>query len=130
MYIIFLQGSPWEKSVSFFPNSVLVLARPVELRKASALKVLGFLFPFARFLVFMGFTLCHCVHPSGGLYIAYYANRNESRSMTIKNWIAWLDTKSKTAPRPALPLACDTSRDCAVSSSMAKTATNSSKVRP
>src|ERR1700674_964255 len=119
MYIIFLQGSPWENSVSFFPNSVMVLARPVELRKASALKVLGFLFPFARFLVFMGFTLCHCVHPSGDLYIAYYANRNESRSMTIKNWIALLDTKSKTAPSPAFPLATRLSHDHAISSSTA-----------
>src|ERR1700724_2610247 len=105
MYIIVLQGSPCENSVSFFPNAVMVLARPVELRKASALKVLTFLFPFARFLVFMAFTLCHGVHPSGGLYIAYYANRNQSRSMTIKNWIAFLDTKSKTAASPALPLA-------------------------
>src|ERR1700694_4970649 len=104
MYIIVLQGSPWENSVCFFPNSVLVLARPAELRKASALKVLGFLFPFARFLVFMAFTLCHGVHPSGGLYIAYYANRNESRS-TIIDWISFLDTESKTAPSPALPLA-------------------------
>src|ERR1700682_2885512 len=105
MYIIVLQESPWENSVSFFPNSVMVLARPVELRKASALKVLGFFFPFARFLVFMALTLCHGVHPSGGLYIAYYANHNESRSMTIKNRIAFPDTKSTKASRRALSLA-------------------------
>src|ERR1700686_5688297 len=105
MYIMVSQRPPWENSVSFLPNSVMVLATPVELRKASALKVLTFLFPFARFLVFMGITLCHCVHPSGGLCIAYYANRNESRSMTIKNWIAFLDIKSIKAPGTVLPLA-------------------------
>src|ERR1700682_1289248 len=82
MYIMVSQGPPCKNSVSFFPNSVMVLARPAELRKASALKVLGFLFPFARFLVFMAFTLCHGVRPSGGLHIPYHANRNESRSMT------------------------------------------------
>src|ERR1700682_797852 len=105
MYIIVLQASPWENSASFFLNSVMVLATPVELRKASALKVLRFLLPFARFLVFMAFTLCHCVHPSGGLCITHYVNRNKLRSMTINNWIAFLGTKSKTAPSQALPLA-------------------------
>src|ERR1700730_14752825 len=100
MYIIFLQGSPWENSVSFFPNSVMALARPVELRKASASKVLGFLFPFARFLVCMAITLCHCDHPTGGLYTAYYANRNESRSMTIENSAkSGASTRDATIPR-------------------------------
>jgi hypothetical protein len=56
MYIIFLQGSPWENSVSFFSISLTVLARPVELRKTSALKVLRFLFPFARLFVFITLT--------------------------------------------------------------------------
>src|ERR1017187_2149732 len=63
MYIIFWQGSPWENSVSFLPNSIMVLATPAELRKASALKVLGFLFSFARLLVFIALTSCHRVHP-------------------------------------------------------------------
>src|ERR1700681_1578419 len=74
MYIIFLQRSPWEKSVSFFPNCVMVLARPVELRNASASKVLRFFFPFARFFVFMAITLCHCDQRQ-----AAYAERRRAR---------------------------------------------------
>src|ERR1700730_2188255 len=65
MYMMFLQGSPWENSVSFLPNSIMVLATPVEVRKASASKVLGLLFAFARLLVFITLTSCHCVHPGG-----------------------------------------------------------------
>src|ERR1700680_1616209 len=63
MYMMFLQGSPWEKSVSFLPNSIRVLATPAELRKASTSKALGLLFAFARLLVFITLTLCHCVRP-------------------------------------------------------------------
>src|SRR6266566_1575517 len=65
MYMMFLQGSPCEKSVSFLPNSIIVLATPVEVRKASASNVLGFLFPIARLLFFITFTSCYCVHPGG-----------------------------------------------------------------
>src|SRR5579863_4501272 len=53
MYMMFLQGSPWEKRVSFLPNSVMVLAKPAELRKASASNELGFFFPFVGLLVFI-----------------------------------------------------------------------------
>src|SRR5580692_6295969 len=53
MYMMFLQGSPWEKRVSFLPNSVMVLAKPAELRKASASNELGFFFPFAGLLDFI-----------------------------------------------------------------------------
>src|ERR1700731_1423433 len=65
MYMMFLQGSPWEKSVCFFPNSISVLATPAELRKASTSKALGLLFAFARLLVFITLTSCHRVHPGG-----------------------------------------------------------------
>src|ERR1700730_17397441 len=65
MYMMFLQGSPWENSVSFLPNSTMVLAPPAELRKASASKGLGLLFAFARLLVFITLTSCHRVHPGG-----------------------------------------------------------------
>src|SRR6266699_1643380 len=65
MYMMFLQGSPWEKSVSFLPNSIMVLATPVEVRKASASNGLGFLFPFARLLFFITLISCYCVHPCG-----------------------------------------------------------------
>src|SRR5579864_470231 len=56
MYIITLQGSPWENSASLFPNSTAVLATPVVWRKASTSKVLGFLLPFARLFVFIRLT--------------------------------------------------------------------------
>src|ERR1700730_4448636 len=63
MYIIVLAGSPWENNDSFFRNSVMVLARPAELRKASALLVMGFSFPIFRLLVrlfvFTALTLAH-----------------------------------------------------------------------
>src|ERR1700730_9920675 len=65
MYRMFLQGSPWENSVSFLPNSIMVLATPAEVRKASALKGLGLLFPFARLLVFIMLSSSYCIHPGG-----------------------------------------------------------------
>src|SRR5579863_392053 len=57
MYIMFLQGSPWEKRVSFLPNSVIVLATPAEFRKASASNELGVFFPFAGLLFFIWLSL-------------------------------------------------------------------------
>src|ERR1700733_9083509 len=53
MYMMFLQGSPWEKRVSFLPNSVMVLAKPAELRKASASNEASFFLPFAGLLGFI-----------------------------------------------------------------------------
>src|ERR1700730_1298352 len=128
MYIIGLQGSPWENSVSFFPNSAMVLARPVELRKASALKVLGFLFPFARFLVFMAFTLCHCVHHTSRAHSLPQIPACHIRCQ-LTGLLGWTQNQLK---RPAryFHLPCNTCRDPAMSSAMAKTATTSSKVRP
>src|SRR5580692_6205923 len=53
MYMMLLQGSPWEKSVSFFANSDTVLATPVEFRKVSVLNGFGFFFPLAGLPVFI-----------------------------------------------------------------------------
>src|ERR1700704_5646681 len=65
MYMTFLHGSPWENSVSFLSNPIMVLATPAELRKASASKVTGFFFPLACFLVFITLSYCSCVRPDG-----------------------------------------------------------------
>src|ERR1700730_17907598 len=64
MYRMLLQGSPWENSVSFLPNSNMVFATPAEVRKASASKWLGFLFSLACFF-FITLTSCFCAHPGG-----------------------------------------------------------------
>src|ERR1700692_2915821 len=54
--MMLLQRSPCENSDCFFSNSTIVLATPVELRKASGSNVEGFFFPpffpFARLFVF------------------------------------------------------------------------------
>src|SRR6266568_8634761 len=81
MYMMFLQGSPWEKSVSFLPNSILVLATPAEVRKASASKGLGFLFSFDCLFFFIRLTSCHCVRPGGR-----GSRRTFGRQITGKIW--------------------------------------------
>src|SRR6202021_2150756 len=69
MNMVYLQGSPWEKRISFFLNSRKVLTIPDELRKASVSKGVGFLFwaflPFVRMLEFNGRMLCPRDHTYG-----------------------------------------------------------------
>src|SRR5271165_4273181 len=83
MYIMFLQASPWEKRVSFLPNSVMVLATPAELRKASASNELGFFFPLAGLLVFIWLSSFHFV-PCDSLGSCCMAGRHAAWKIWIR----------------------------------------------